>query len=59
MLLKVIEQNTNLLELDLSWNRLIPSMVQDLLVTISKHGANLQCLDLSWINIGGSSLTFQ
>ena len=57
MLLKVIEQNNTLIELDLSWNRLIPSMVSDLLLTIAKHGQNLQSLDLSWLNIGGADLS--
>ena len=56
MLLKVLEMNQKLIEIDLSWNKLLPTMVADLIEVFSKFGLNLQDINLSWINLGSAQI---
>lgn len=56
-MIEVIKLNKNLVELDLSWNRLLPKMCIELIATLSKHGLNLQTIDLSYITIGSAQLS--
>ena len=57
MLLKVLEMNQKLVEIDLSWNKLLPTMVADLIEVFFKFGLNLQDINLSWINLGSAKIT--